>query len=153
MQRRIALFFLVLLLAAGAAVARPARDEVVARNLLSPSVKQTIVALAAQAGAGQLERIARARDLINEGRSTGDPRTLGYAEAVLAQAEPDDSVLVLRATIEQSRHRFSEARTLLDRVLARNPRDAQALLTRSTIGVVTGDYPNATADCRALATV
>src|SRR4029453_7684557 len=152
MHRRIALL-IVPLLAAGAAIAQPAREEVGARNRLSRSVKQTIAALAAQSGAGQSERIARARALISEGRTTGDPRTLGYAEAVLAQAEPDDSVLVLRATIEQSRHRFSEARALLDRVLARNPRDLQALLTRSTIGVVTGDYASATAGCRALAVV
>jgi len=152
-MRRWIVLLIALLLPAGTAIAQPARDEVVARNLLSPSVKQTIAALAAQSGAGQSERISRARALISEGRTTGDPRTLGYAEAVLARAEPDDSVLVLRATIEQSRHRFSDARALLDRVLARNPHDAQALLTRSTIGVVTGDYASATTDCRALAAV
>jgi len=62
-------------------------------------------------------------------------------------------VLVLRATIEQSRHRFATARALLDSVLRHQPRHPQALLTRATIATVVGDHAAAAADCLALRAV
>ena len=140
----------VMLLALGAADAQPARDEVVARNLLPPAVKKSVAALAAQSPVDQSTRIKRAQALLTTGRVNGDPRTLGYAESLLAGAEQDSDVLVLRATIEQSRHRFAEAGRLLDQVLSRDPRHPQALLTRATVATVTANYERAAADCRAL---
>ena len=56
-------------------------------------------------------------------------------------------MLVLRATILQSRHEFDAAVADLDRVLQRDPRHAQALLTRATVLTVLGKYAAARADC------
>ena len=136
----------------------PARDEVVETQLLPRSVKQSVQRLhRLQPGAAQLspaERIDAARRLIQAGRASGDPRTLGYAEAQL-QGLPEAGAigvetLVLRATIEQSRHRFDAARALLDRALEQAPPHVQARLTRATIAHVRGNLDAARADCEAL---
>ena len=148
-MRPIATLMLLTLFAA-AAHAAPARDDVVARNLLPRSAKQAVALLAARSDEDPATRLARVRQLLQQGRATGDTRALGLADALLAGAVEDDEVRILRATIAQSRHDFAAARRLLDGVLARQPRHPQALLTRATIGTVIGDYAAATADCRAL---
>ena len=132
----------------------PARDLVVETQLLAPALKRSIKQLAQAKDPGQLSAAARieaAQRMIEDGRANGDPRTLGYAEALLEPwrndiAAPSD-VLVLRATIEQARHHFPRAREILDRVLARDAQHPQALLTRATIATVTGDYESARRDC------
>jgi tetratricopeptide (TPR) repeat protein len=144
---------------AGAAAAQPAPsvDTVVEARLLPAPVKAAIRRLADNAApTSAAAASAEVRRLIEAGRASGDPRTLGLAESVLARwpagddATPAD-LLVLRATIEQSRHRFDAATTLLDRVLARPQLPAatlgQALLTRATIAQVRGHYGAAAADC------
>jgi tetratricopeptide (TPR) repeat protein len=146
-------------LVAGAALAQdpPSRDTIVETQLLPRGVKASVqrLALANAASISAPERLASAQRLIEAGRASGDPRTLGYAESLLAPWHADDSrapldALVLRATIEQSRHRFDAARMLLDRVIARAPDHGQALLTRATIAQVRGDYAAANADCARL---
>ena len=71
------------------------------------------------------------------GQSEGDPRYEGYAQAALAPwwdlVEPPVPVLILRAMLEQRRHDFDAALADLERVLARQPRHPQALLTKATI--------------------
>ena len=144
------------------AVRTPARDEVVETQLLPRVVKQSLhrlVSLRPASGKQSSElspqqRIESARRLIQAGRSSGDPRTLGYAEAMLAGL-PDTGpavveTLVLRATIEQSRHRFDAARALLDRALEQAPAHVQARLTRAAIEHVRGHLASARADCDAL---
>jgi tetratricopeptide (TPR) repeat protein len=148
LQAGLAGVFAVILAPAGAQ-SSPPRDEVVARSLLPRAVKKNVAALSGATRSTQQERLDRARELLRAGRISGDPRTLGYAEAMLAGLADDDEVLVLRATIEQSRHRFSQARALLDRVLVRSAHP-QALLTRATIATVSGDYADAASDCAAL---
>jgi Tfp pilus assembly protein PilF len=108
------------------------------------------------ADAGQ--SFVEAQRLIEAARASGDPRALGYAQAVLAlwPAERDDvpvQALVLHATIAQSRHQFDAARSLLDRALARAPHHAQARLTRATLRQVLGDHDHARRDCAALAMI
>ncbi len=132
----------------------PSRGTIVEAQLLPRAVKASVqrLALANAASISAPERLASARRLIEAGRASGDPRTLGYAESLLAPWPADDArapldALVLRATIEQSRHRFDAARALLDRVLARAPEHSQALLTRAAIAQVRGDYAAANADC------
>ena len=160
---RRALFILCSLLAgthaAGADAPRtPARDEVVETQLLPRAVKQSVQRLHhLRPGAAELspaERIDGARRLIQAGRASGDPRTLGYAEAQLAGLPETGALgieaLVLRATIEQSRHRFDAARALLDRALEQSPALVQARLTRATIAQVRGNLDAARADCEAL---
>lgn len=87
-------------------------------------------------------------------RRDGDPRYLGYAHAALApwfaQADPPKSVRLLRATLLQSVHQFQPALDELDEVLRRQPREAQAWLTRASILQVLGRYNEAEASCQRL---
>jgi tetratricopeptide (TPR) repeat protein len=88
---------------------------------------------------------------IQQSRLSGDLRYLGYAEAVLApwvnQNPPVPDVLVLQATLQQSRHEFAAALATLDRALAVRPDDPQALLVRATVLRVIGRYSEAAAAC------
>jgi tetratricopeptide (TPR) repeat protein len=88
-------------------------------------------------------------------RATGDLRYLGYAEAMLQpwtqQASVPPAVLVLEATILQSRHAFDAALGQLDLALQLQPDNAQAWLTRATVLRVLGRYDDATASCARLA--
>ena len=95
-----------------------------------------------------------ARGYADLGRSTGDPRYLGYAQAALApwwdldQAPPQ--VMVLRAFLLQTTHQFDAALADLAKVLAMDPGNAQARLMRATVLQVTGDYAGARDECEAL---
>jgi tetratricopeptide (TPR) repeat protein len=95
--------------------------------------------------------IPLAQFYIQQSRLSGDLRYLGYAEAVLAPwakqtpALPD--VLVLQATLQQSRHEFAVSLATLDRALALRPNDPQALLIRATVLRVLGRYPEAGTAC------
>jgi tetratricopeptide (TPR) repeat protein len=88
-------------------------------------------------------------------RATADMRFLGYAEAILApwlrQPKVAPEVLVLNATILQSRHAFDASLAELDRALQASPNDAQAWLTRAIVLRVLGRYDEATASCARLA--
>jgi tetratricopeptide (TPR) repeat protein len=92
---------------------------------------------------------------ISRARVIGDLRFLGYAEAILTpwmnRSDVPSQLLVLHATLLQSRHLFAASLAELDRALARNPRDAQAWLTRATVLRVLGRYPQAHAACGQLA--
>jgi Flp pilus assembly protein TadD len=96
-----------------------------------------------------------ARRCIERSRSEADPRYLGRAQAALAPwwdlSTPPVDALVLRATIKQSQHDFTNA--LADLALANHlaPRNAQVWLTRATILTVLGDYAGARKACLPLA--
>src|SRR5450755_4661922 len=81
--------------------------------------------------------IPLAQFYIQQSRLSGDLRYLGYAQAVLAPwvthnpAVPD--VLVLQATVQQSRHEFDASLATLERALAVRPNDPQAQLIRATV--------------------
>jgi tetratricopeptide (TPR) repeat protein len=87
-------------------------------------------------------------------RSETDPRYLGYAQAVLGPwwwlASPPPQVRLLRATLLQSTHQFNPALDDLKAVLAADPNNTQAWLTRATVQTVQGDYAGATASCARL---
>jgi tetratricopeptide (TPR) repeat protein len=89
------------------------------------------------------------------GQSEGDPRYEGYAQAALAPwwdlVEPPVPVLILRALLEQRRHDFDGALADLERVLTREPRHPQALLTKATILGVQGKPAQALESCADLA--
>jgi tetratricopeptide (TPR) repeat protein len=99
--------------------------------------------------------VALATAYVRASRVEGDPRFLGYAQAALAPwwKNPDapTPVLVLRATILQGSHRFDPAIADLNRASQRDPRNAQAVLTRATVLTVQGKYDEARTDCRRLA--
>lgn len=95
--------------------------------------------------------IPLAQFYIQQSRLSGDLRFLGYADAVLApwakRTPPKPDVLVLLATLQQSRHEFQASLATLDHALALRPRDPQALLIRATVLRVLGRYPEAGAAC------
>lgn len=95
--------------------------------------------------------LALVRRYIELGRAESDPRYFGYAEAALAPwltaAQPSAEVLTLRATLFQNRHEFPLALEYLNRALARQPRLAQAWLTRAAILEVQGQYADALNSC------
>jgi len=96
--------------------------------------------------------------LISEARRSGDPRFLGYAERLFnqqASQDLNDPLLVLRATLAQSLHRFDAARQDLKTVLDRSDapaQRAQALLTLANIEMVQGQYDRAGPLCEQLTT-
>ena len=96
-----------------------------------------------------------ARRAIEAARETGDPRFLGQAQAALTpwwtEPNPPAPALLLRATLKQSTHDFDGALVDLDRLIARNPNDGQALLIRATVLAVQGRYAEARADCARVA--
>jgi tetratricopeptide (TPR) repeat protein len=99
--------------------------------------------------------VALARAYVDFGRRLGDAHYAGYAEAVLAPwiaaASPPVDALIVQATILQFRHEFDGARRLLDQALARDPRNAQAWLTKATLDMAQGDYRAAESGCRGVA--
>jgi tetratricopeptide (TPR) repeat protein len=101
--------------------------------------------------------IPLARFYVQQSRLSGDQRYLGLADAVLApwanQSPPVPDVLVLQATLQQSRHEFTASLTTLDRALTARPNDPQALLIRATVLRVLGRYPEAGEACAQFASL
>lgn len=96
-----------------------------------------------------------ARLYLELGRTEGDPRYAGYAQAALAPwwglENPPAEVRLLRAAARQRAHLFDAALVDLSAILDSHPRNAQARLMRATILQVTGAFDAARADCGALA--
>lgn len=93
------------------------------------------------------------RQAIALARQTADPRYLGQAQAMISTlwSNPAASydIATLQATIEQSRHEFSQARATLQSALAKPAAShAQAWLTLATIERVQGNYKQAEAACK-----
>jgi len=94
-----------------------------------------------------------ARRYIERARAEADPRYLGYAQAALApwwNLNSPASVLVLRATIRQSLHDFSNALSDLSLALKMQPNNPQAWFTRATIQQVRGEFAEAVRSCQPL---
>jgi tetratricopeptide (TPR) repeat protein len=91
---------------------------------------------------------------VRASRLEGDPRFTSYAQAALSPwwSDPNapNAVLMLRATIRQSRHEFPAALADLDQLLSRDPANPQALLTRATVLTVLGEYAASRSDCGGL---
>ncbi|MES2126391.1 MAG: hypothetical protein V4463_03900 [Pseudomonadota bacterium] len=143
---------LLLVLACAAAHARPyvpARGSDVVERLPQR------VRLVATADLKQATEAARRYIVL--ARSETDPRYYGYAQAALSPwwrlPAPPAEVRLLRATILQSTHHFTEALADLDAVLALDTKNAQAWLTRATVLTVRGDYDKATASCARLSSL
>jgi tetratricopeptide (TPR) repeat protein len=133
-----------------AAAGVPSSDEVVLAEL-PPGTRYADVA-ARRLARGRIDvAIPLVQFYIQQSRRSGDLRFLGYAEAALApwlaQDPPKPDVLVLQATLQQSRHQFAASLATLDRSLAARPNDPQALLIRATVLRVLGRYSEAAAAC------
>ncbi len=93
-----------------------------------------------------------AQRYIELSRSEGDPRYLGYAQAVLTPwwSGGRAELVLLRATIRQSMHEFDAALADLKQLNRERPGDAQALLTQATVEQVLGRYRDALSTCELL---
>ncbi|HWW19715.1 MAG TPA: tetratricopeptide repeat protein [Steroidobacteraceae bacterium] len=128
----------------------PAHEDEVLASLPAGGVHVTLPAR--QQAAARLDvALPLAQFYIEQGRKNGDLRFLGYAEATLApwrDRNPEiPAVLVLQATILQSRHEFDAALNNLARALTMRPDDPQGWLLRATVLRVLGRYPEAVASC------
>lgn len=127
----------------------PKDDEVLEK--VSPSAR-----IATDGGTLGVEAAAaKAHELIAQSRKNGgDPRLLGQAQAVLAPwwtlESPPAQVRLLRATLRQAVHEFPAALADLDALIAEDPKDVQALLTRATVLTVLARYADAEASCKQL---
>ena len=139
----------------------PASDAEVLEHLPyrpNDPVAREINALRAQLAANpqDLQRALKlARAYFLQAGAQSDPRYVGYAQSVLKPwwdlAEPPAPVMVMRATLRQYSHNFSDALADLDRALAVNPGDIDALSLRADINLVTGDYAASRKDCERMA--
>lgn len=85
----------------------------------------------------------------------GDPRYVGYADAVLATFEPrmTADLLLVRGQLRQYRHHFEGALADFAAALQHNPDLAQAHAWRGAIFLVQARYPEAQQTCTALNTM
>lgn len=95
-----------------------------------------------------------AQGLMSEARASGDPRLAGQAMAALqAWADPATApgdVLLMQATVRQYLHDFDGAAALLEGLVARDARQAQAWLTLATVRRVQGRYAASDSACAQL---
>lgn len=143
--------------AAAAAPHIPASDgQVLERLPIKPSdpltreLRQLRAELAARPSDQELA-VRLARRYFDIASAEGDPRYIGYAEAVIrpwaTEPDPPTPMLMTRALLLQWRHDFGPAMADLDKILARDPNDASALMWRVALHLVQADYPRARADC------
>jgi tetratricopeptide (TPR) repeat protein len=85
------------------------------------------------------------------GKSAGDPRFYGYAQAALGPwweaATAPPSILRLRAKLKERDHRYDAALTDLHLLLKQDPQDAQVYIELSNIYWVQGKYAEAQRAC------
>ena len=134
----------------------PKNDSVVLEHLPNAmngavrALRRQHEALAADAKNLVLAVAVAAAD-IDQARRLGDPRYLGRAEAALAPwplgPHTPAMVLLLQAVILQSNHDFDGSLAALAKLLAREPGNAQAWLTRAAIHQARANYADAVADC------
>ena len=98
--------------------------------------------------------LADARKLLATSAITGDSRLATRADGILAKFPRQTrsaELLRLRAFSAQHRHDFKTAVALLDQLVALDPRDGDARLSRAQIQLVRGEINQARSDCAALA--
>jgi Tfp pilus assembly protein PilF len=150
------------LIAVGAAIGgtaggprRPARDQLVLARVPAGGEVRGLERRLGEAPRDLQTAVRLARLHVDESRRRGDPRFLGYAEAALGpwwdETMPPAPVLLLRATIRQSRHEFEAALVDLDRLVAGAPAEPQGWLTRAVVLTVRGRYREARESCSMLA--
>jgi predicted Zn-dependent protease len=95
-----------------------------------------------------------ARRHLDQAREQGDARFVGLAFAALQRwsdpAADPPPVVLMQAVLLQYQHDFDRAGALLEQLLQRQPKDAQAWLTLATVRRVQGRYAESDAACRSL---
>jgi tetratricopeptide (TPR) repeat protein len=101
--------------------------------------------------------IALARHHFAIAQASGDPRHIGYAEAALSGIAEDGAtrteLFIVRAQLAQYLHDFPKALALLERALASEPEDPEALAWKIAVHMVQSDYAAARRACERLARV
>ena len=154
----LALSIFILLPDAVAAPRTPADDAEVLERLPTragdASARELAALRAAMAAAADDPRPAArlAQRYFDLAMARGDPRYVGYAEAVIARfAEPlPADLLVIRGKLRQYRHGFDAALQDFAAALRADPQLATAHAWRGAIFLVRADYPLARAECAAL---
>ena len=85
-------------------------------------------------------------------QARGDPRYVGYADAVVSEfkQQPSADLLVVRGMLRQYRHEFDEALVDFAAAFAQDPERADAHAWRGAIYLVEAQYDNARKECAAL---
>ena len=133
---------------------RPSQsDEVIERLLTITRVRLAPAASAAPADPAAVA--SQVRGYIAAARQTGDTRYWGRAQAALApwwdRANAPVGLAVLQATVQQGRHEFQAARSVLQAALVRDPGHAQGWLNLAALERLSGQYPQALRACDAVA--
>lgn len=96
------------------------------------------------------DSLALARGYLATADSEGDPRYLGYAQAMLtpwwSQPAPPSEALLLRAAIRAAQREHAEALRDLELLLGRDPARGEAWTARAALRLATADYPAARRD-------
>lgn len=119
-----------------------------------PAALRRAVAYARATPTSREASFEAARQYVEYGRAIGDARYVGAALGILTpwlEISPDPQILNLAASARQYMHDFDGALALLDQIIASNPREPQALLSRANIYIVQGRFSPALEDCRSLA--
>lgn len=148
--------------AGGAEPYIPASDDEVLETLPRDwiSKQDQLAALRRQLGQNPNDAnvaIQVASDYLRLGKSSGDPRYYGYAQAALRpwweSANAPVEILRLRAKLKERDHRYDEALADLKRLLESEPRDLQAWIETANIYTVQGKYAEARQACDKLSEV
>lgn len=135
-----------------AAPYRPSNDELVLEQLPASVVALRDLRTRQRSDTRDLtQALADAQRYIELGRTFGDPRAYGYAEAALGpwwrDANADPALHITRARILQFRHDFSGALAELESALAAEPFNADGWLLFAGIEQVRGNARAARAAC------
>ncbi|MCW5662171.1 MAG: hypothetical protein KIT60_31070 [Burkholderiaceae bacterium] len=158
--------FVSLLCALGAGHARaephvPSRDDVVVERLPLKAGDRAARELARLRASWRRDpadvdaAVALSMAYIEQAFAEGDPRYVGYAQAVLQRwwqlPDPPAPVRVQRALVLQYDHRFDEALADLEAATREDPDDALAWSWSTAIHLVRGDLDGAGRSCERLA--
>jgi hypothetical protein len=151
------LFLFALSLGIDAAPYIPKSDDEVLETLPyrrgEPALREIELLRSAWSGDPKNVRLAEqlARRYFELAALQGDPRYVGYAQAVLRNwwdmPSPPTPVLVMRATLRQYRHDFSGALQDLTQATERDPQNARAWSLKAVIHAVQADYENSRRAC------
>ena len=134
-------------------------DQVVERLDLRASdpVARELAQLRAQWRGNPADPVAAVRlagAYVDRAGADGDPRYVGYAQAVLQpwwkQPDPPPAVRVMRAIVLQYGHRFDDALADLDAAVRAEPDDAHAWAWITALHLVRADLERARAACERL---
>ncbi|WP_291986464.1 hypothetical protein [Candidatus Accumulibacter sp. ACC007] len=147
-----------LTLSANAAPRKPSDDSEVLERLptrAGDAGARELLALRAAMAAAENDPLPAGRlaqRYFDLAMARGDPRYVGYAEAVLARfPEPlPAELLSIRGMLRQYRHDFQAALDDFAAALALDPQLAQAHAWRAAIFLVQANYPAAQQECSAL---